>query len=566
MPNLAPLAQSRPIRLFAVSLLLTTGPLGLAKNLAPADSGAGDEIEDVTKLAPFEVKGARLEDFGFRTWGMLAIPGTSYVIVTEVFPNTPASKAGLRPGELILRIDGRSMWFISMMTKLPKMQELKWAELEAGKKSVAYSLEVRAPGAADSRTVTMVMPSPPPHWGSQKWTAPEGRMSAVVTEPGPLAVLSRKALDNGIWSVSKESSFLDAAPFYKDPILGYEWRIVQPSGTHRIWVTQQRGRTEILLEHRSPETGVSLFLTAPSGALDKASCLAPKKEGKRRQFSPEEIRSQFSAEIDFWLTKVGQVTGRWPFEALSGNEVQTDPTNAGSETGKMSAPLAESFLKLPVATAAQKDLFFAALAKVGLDADCWAYTESSRSPDDDHTTTVRFDPSKPPEERSTLLKVDGKGPKAAYLQQWRNEGHSAAMGMGDLPALSSIIDVNDVRVYSEETTAVVFELPVKASNSEFPADRFQARFRVNKTLRGFEDFSVKLRGSMRVAGIAKLTDAGLEARFQSFDPALAPQPVLLMMGGGIRVLFVRVSRAYEVTRVDFKRVVPFGDQVKADQQ
>lgn len=114
-----------------------------------------------------------------------------------------------------------------------------------------------------------------------------------------------------------------------------------------------------------------------------------------------------------------------------------------------------------------------------------------------------------------------------------------------------------MRIFSDETAAVVFELPVKASNAEFPADKFQARFRVNKTHRGFEDFSVKLREPLRVAGIVKVTEAGLEARFQTFDPTLAPQPVFLKMGGGVRVLFVKVSRAFEVTRTDFKRVVPF---------
>ena len=248
----------------------------------------------------------------------------------------------------------------------------------------------------------------------------------------------------------------------------------------------------------------------------------------------------------------------WPFEALSGKtEAIASSSDAPSESGKVSAPLAESFLKLPVATAAQKELFFDALGKVGLDTDCWAYTETSRTLGDDHVTTVRFDPSKPPEESSTLLKVDGKAPKAAYLQQWRSEGHGPLPGLGELPALASIVDVNDVRIYLDETAAVVFELPVKASNSEFPADKFQARFRVNKTHRGFEDFSVKLREPMRLAGIARVTDAGLEARFQTFDPALASQPVWLKMGGGGRVLFVKVSRAFEVTRTDFKRVVPF---------
>jgi hypothetical protein len=85
---------------------------------------------------------------------------------------------------------------------------------------------------------------------------------------------------------------------------------------------------------------------------------------------------------------------------------------------------------------------------------------------------------------------------------------------------------------------------------------------VNKTQRSFEDFSVKLRESIRVAGVAKVTDAGMEVRFRMFDPELAPQPVHLKVGGGARVLLVKISRSIEATRTDFKRVVPFDEMAK----
>ena len=553
---LPPLIRSVPLCRFVCWLVLMSGSLGWAQEPAPADDAAGEELEDVTILAPFQVKGVRMEDFGVRFNGTISIPpGPSFLMVSEVFPNTAAAKTGLKPGELVDKIDGKAvsmMTIFSIATKPQKLPQRKWAELEAGKKSVTLSLEVRAPGAKESRTVNLAIPSPAPHWGDEKWSAPVGRLPAVVKEAGPLATLAREVLDNGIWSGSYNYT-------------GYEWRIVQPAGTHRIWVTQQHGKTEIRLEHRSPspELESSNFLTSPSGTMDEGRCVGRKKKGKRREYSAEEVRAEFEAEIDFWLNKVGRVTGRWPFEALSGKTaVIGSYSRASGASGEINAPLAESFLKLPVATAAQKELFFAALGKVGLDADCWAFTETSRSFEDNRLTTVRYDPSLPPEESSTLLKVEGKAPKAAYLEQWRKEGHTIPSGLGELPALSSVVDVNDVRIYADETAAVVFELPVKASNAEFPAEKFQARFRVNKTHRGFEDFSVKLRDSMRVAGIAKVTDAGLEARFQTFDPALAPQPVLLKMGGGVRVLFVKISRSSEVTRTDFKRVVPFEEPVK----
>ncbi len=548
---LPPLMRSTPIRRFVYLFVLTSGSLGWAQE--PAER----PLEDVTLLLPFSVKGARMEDFGFRYGVTIQIPGPDFVIVSEIFPNTPASKAGLRPGDQIFKVDGKAVSAWSAVFKPTKIQDQKWAELAAGKPSVSLTLEVGAPKTKARRTVILTIPSPAPHWGSDKWSPPEGRVPAVVDEAGPLAALAREVMDNGIWSGRHDR-------------LGYEWRIVQPAGTHRIWVTQSRGKTEIALEHRSPsrELESSSFLTSPSGAMDEGRSAAPKIKGKRREIPAEETRAEFEAEIDFWLHKVGRVTGRWPFEALSGKTetlVSVEPFqwnrrssfSAADESGKANAPLANSFLKLPVATTEQKNLFSDALGKIGLDAEGWAFTETARSAGDDRVLTVRYDPSKPPAERSTLLKVDGKAPKPAVVEKWRSEARDPLPGLGELPPLSTVVDVNEVRVFADETAAVVFELPVKASNAEFPADKFLARFRVNKTHRGFEDFSVKLREPMSVAGVAKVTDAGFEARFQTLDPSLAPQPVLLKAGGGVRVLLVKISRSFEVARTDFKRVLPF---------
>jgi hypothetical protein len=522
-----------------------------------AQSSSEHPMDDVTVLPPFSVKGERMEDLGIRFSGQVGIPtSNNRLMVAEVFPNTAAAKAGLRPGEWIDKIDDKSVGLATILSvgfKPQKMQERLWAEIERGKKSVTLTMEVRAPNAKETRTVKLVLPSPPPHWGSDKWAPPEGRLPAVVSEPGPLAALAREVMDNGIWTGR-----------YEHP--GYEWRIVQPDRGHRITVTQRDGRTKIELEQLSAATGRSGFVTSPSGAMESGWCYPPGK--KKPLDDPEQLRAQFEAELDFWLHQVGRVTGRWPFEALNGETAVISssasllhssirPPQATNSAGKGNGRLAESFLKLPAATAEQKVLFSDALGKIGLDADGLAFTETTRSPVDDHVTTVRFDPSKPEAERSVLLKVDGKDPKPAYLQQWRKEDHSPLPGLGELPPLASVVDLNDVRVYADETAAVVFELAVKASNADFPAEKFQARFRVNKTTRGFEDFSVKLREPMRVGGVAKVTDAGVEARFQTLDPALAPQAVLLKMGGGVSVLLVKVSRAFEVTRTDFKRVVPW---------
>lgn len=545
LPLSPPAARVRPL-IVLFGLLIGTQAWG-QEPAAP--------LEDVTVLPPFSVKGDRMEELGVRFSVTVGIPTSlNRLIVAEVFPNSPAAKAGLRPGERVEKIDGKSVGLSTLLSigiKPEKLQQRLWAELSR-KERVTLALEVRASKTAESRTVTLVLPSPPPHWGSDKWVAPEGRPPATVREPGPLATLARDVMNNGIWSITVHG-------------LGYEWRIVQPADGRRIWVGQAEGRTIITLEHRSAATGWSEFITSPSGAFESGWCYPTGQ--KKKLADADALRAQFETELDFWLHKVGRVTGRWPFEALSGDTavIRSDvgsiysaiaPTARGP-AGPANAPLAESFLKLPPATPEQKKLFSDALGKIGLDQDGWAFTETARIPGEDHVTTVRYDPGKPPAERMTLLKVDGKDPKPAFLQQWRREAHEPLPGLGELPPLASVVDLNDVRVQADETAALVFELPVKATSAEFPAEKFQARFRVNKTHRGFEDLAVKLRDPLKMGGVAKVTDAGFEVRFQTFDPALAPQPVTLKMGGGVRVLLVNVSRAFALTRTDFKRVKPF---------
>lgn len=548
---------SASLRRILLGLALLGGSLTRADDAATATEATSPENDDVTVLPELEVKGVRVEDFGFRLNVTIQIPGRDTVQVVEVFPNTAASKAGLRPGDLVTKIDGKTPSVWSLAFKPNKLQERKWAELAAGKKTATLTMLVRSPEAKELRTVTMVIPSPPPRFGSKMWSAPEGRPPAQVPEAGPLAALAREVLDNGIWTFTGYAK----RDGVQVPLFGYGWRIVEPAGTRRIMVTQQNGKTEITLTRRWAKTGQSWFTTSPSGAMDRGGGTTPKKKDeKRRAFTDDEVRAEFAAEVDFWLHKVGRVTGRWPFEVLPSTAAANTGTAEATATARTNrAPRAESFLELPAATAAQRELFLEALGKVGADAECWAYTETSRGLDGDHATTVRVDPSRPPEEHTRLLKIDGKAPKPAQEEKWRSEGRAALPGLAELPPLSSLVDTSDVRVVADEAAATVFELPVQASNAEFPADKFQARFRVNKTHRGFEDFAVKLREALGVAGLAKVTDAGLEAQFRVIEPQLAPQPVRLRIGGGVRVLLVKISRAVEITRTEFQRVTPYSE-------
>lgn len=538
------------------------------------------EPEDVTVMAPFTVNAAPPEDFGFRIIraGSLTLPYPAVpvfeVIISRVFPNTAAARAGLRPGDHILRTDGKTANFsMFSLSKWRKLQEKKASEA-ASDKTATWTLEVQSPGSKTSHTVTLTVPSPGPHWGAMPWQPPQDREAAIVPEPGPLAQLARQVLANGIWTWQSRTPLAEqnrARPDWRPgagSTLGYDWTLTTRDGTnHTIFVTRGRGRTVIILERSDGQGYHTTFFTDPSGALQETQV-----EQKNLTSLPlKQERTEFEKEVAFWLKDVGRVTGRWPFE------VSNPELTALSATGRAKAEslatvglpvegpvkaaqnLAkppDSFLKLGKATDAQRAMFAEALGKLGADEDRWAYTETSRGLDDKHVSVVRFDPSKTGDERATLLKIDGKPPTPAAVAKWRDEGRDAPATLSELPPIRDLIDLDDVRVYAEETAAVVFELPLRSDNKEFPADKFQALFRVNKTTRGFEDFSVKLRESFRVAGVVKVTDAGMEARFQSLDPAQAPQPVLFKAGGAVRVLLVRYGRSFEATREDFKPVEP----------
>jgi PDZ domain len=558
---------SRGFSLFLVAILNCVAPfLGVAAETNADDDDAAND--DVISLTAYNAKADRIEDFGVRVWSSVYYGEAKGFfwkfapMVSAVVPNTAAAKAGLRPGERILKSDGQSMiQGLFSLGKWRKAQAKKWKEVAAGKKNVTWTLEVETPATKTTRIVKLVVPTPPPHWGASIWQMPEGRRPSTVAEPGPLAERSRAVLDNGIWALLDgrfERLLVRDFSSGSEPT-GYEWRIGnREEGLHRIFVTQFRGRTDVFLETSSRASGSRVYLTSPSGALEKA-WQWPRK-GKNGETPLEEARTGFELELDFWTTKVEKVSARWPFEVKPGFNANAIFAVASAKPGDAPAevrPLAEQFLKLPPATEAQQAMFTDAYGKLGAEQDRWAYTESSRGLEDKRVTVTRVDPSKPEAQRCVLISLNGKPPTPEDVQRWRDDGGDTPKALGDLPPLTNIVDLKDLRVFKDETAAFVFELPIRSGNAEFPTEKFQALFRVNKTYRSFEDITVKMRDSIRIAGVVKITEAGLQARFQTLDSAHPPQPVSLKGGGAARILLVKISRDFEATRTDFKRVQPY---------
>ncbi len=511
----------------------------------PPAREADPELEEIASMAAYTVQADRIEDFGFRIRGMIHLIGSTYPHVVAVYPHSAAARAGLRPGDRILQMDGKSAAAsLFTLTKWGKIRKRKLAEVNAGK-PVTWVLELEDPETKAVRTATLVVPTTGPRWGGKKWTQPAGRSAAIVSEPGPLAAHSRTILEHGVWSLLSPFT-ASAFGVEKDrakPVRGYEWVVVTGTTTRRMFVTQERGRTDIVLESLAKEARFS-YLTSPAGDLREASRRSRLLRGK--DGSLDEARPGFEAERDFWLQQVGKFSDRWPLELDPAAKI---PDAAPAAVTKLHA----SFAMLPVATEAQRALFAEALGKVGADADGWAYTETVKAMDDKRVYTVRVDPSKSDDERTVLLTIDGKTPKPADVQRWRDEGRDTSLPLGEIPALAGVVDTNDVRVRREDSAAIVFELPVRTAG-QFSSENFQALFRVNKAWRGCEEVSVRLRAPFALATGVRVVDGGFSVRFQSLSSQIAPQPVALQAGGAARVLLVKLSRSFEISRHEFTRL------------
>ena len=337
---------ARQLWLAVAGLVLGSPWYATAAEPTAAEPEAGDPVQ----LPAFEVKGERLEDFGFRVspdFDVMRSKGARRVytpVVDVVLPNTAASKAGVRPGDRIVTAEGEETesWSFSL-SKWRGIQKRKWAEVEAGKSGVSWTLQVETAGTWAMRTLTLQLPTPAPHWGSTLWRVPEDRSPVAVPEPGPLAERAQQVINNGIWMLLRGSyvrGFRLPTDATHPHFLCYQWTLWSGSTGHRIYVSRQRGRTDIILEviyaeNRSffsrlapaivPERNLAsattvfasdsrTYLTSPSGVLEMAWRLP--RSNRQEEIPPGLARAGFEAEVDFWLTKVGKVSPLWPLGVI----------------------------------------------------------------------------------------------------------------------------------------------------------------------------------------------------------------------------------------------------------
>jgi hypothetical protein len=234
-----------------------------------------DVMGDVTLLPALNVSADRIDDFGFRvsaSYDARRSRGFRRVytpVVDVLLPNTPASRAGLRPGDRIVSSDRQPTASGTFsIRKWRRIQEEKWASVAAGANSATWTLEVEDPRGT-LRTLHLRVPTPAPRWGGETWAAPDERSPAVVREPGPLAERAREVLDHGIWVILRQSYVrgLELGSHANTPyFLAHQWTLSHGGVGHRMYVSQERGRTDIVLEVIVNEASAKLSSHAPNAA------------------------------------------------------------------------------------------------------------------------------------------------------------------------------------------------------------------------------------------------------------------------------------------------------------
>jgi len=307
-------------------------------------AGAVSAAETTLKLPTYQVQGNPVEDFGFRISPDFDSGRRSYAPVVDfVLPNTAAERAGIRPGDRIIAADGQPTFSGSRsLSAWRRLQQQKWNALKGGTGELEWTLEIEAPWTAEWRSVVLRLPIEAPRWGAPVWQPPPSRVAPTAIEPGPLAVRAREVWDSGVWMLLR-GSYVRGFGFTTDHehpnVLGYTWTLWDERGGHRLFVTQQRGSTEIVLEfiaranHRfngsapteSPDPSLAsertvlgskawAYLTTPEGTLKGALRL-----GSDELLLPADAQPGFEEEKTFWLDRAAKVSERWPLELVPGN-------------------------------------------------------------------------------------------------------------------------------------------------------------------------------------------------------------------------------------------------------
>jgi hypothetical protein len=196
------------------------------------------------------------------------------------------------------------------------------------------------------------------------------------------------------------------------------------------------------------------------------------------------------------------------------------------------------------------------------DANRWAYTQHSKQYDGKgrvkEERVVRYDPSQHYDVQWTLLLKDGEPATEGEVKRHRRQ---MAKRSKERRTLGELLRIKEATLVQETEQDLIYEVPLQFEEGfRFSPDKFQVFVTVGRegpTLRALE---VKLRSSLRVAGVVKVKSGEAEILFGRVLPPHGPAITRMEVEGSGSVLFVPMSSRAEATRTDFKRVTPYDDR------
>jgi hypothetical protein len=199
--------------------------------------------------------------------------------------------------------------------------------------------------------------------------------------------------------------------------------------------------------------------------------------------------------------------------------------------------------------------------------DHWAFTQRAIEYDDGkpRERLERYDPSKPGDERWTLLAINGKVPTPEQHEAWAKKKFKKNRRRIDTP-IGDFFDFRGAKIVRETPKLALYEVPLRHDkNWLFQTDKVKVIVTVNKETRALEHLTASVREPLKVLlGLAKITYGKLELSFLNFDDDAAPGPESTQPKGTARVTVSKFGERVEFIWSDFKRVSPISAVFRSD--
>lgn len=203
-----------------------------------------------------------------------------------------------------------------------------------------------------------------------------------------------------------------------------------------------------------------------------------------------------------------------------------------------------------------------AVRKVAADAGRWAYAQKMVQYDGKgklrEKTVARFDPSQPYDQQWTLVEKDGKAATESQQRRFRKERSDRARNR---QTLGELLMLDQATIVDESAATLVYEVPLrKIEGGRLPPEKFKVLMHVDRAAQTLALIEIKLRDSLRVAGVLKVKGGDGYIRFEEVKEGFAPAATDIQLGASGTIAFVKVGTRTEARRTEFRRVKPYDER------